>query len=74
MTAIQENLIHNMVQDTERMVTVAYKQGFDDAMHVAEEWQAGKALTPAAIRTMAWRAKERMMGRDPYRKRNGGSA
>ena len=56
---------------TERVIAEAYKRGFDDAIHVAEEWQDGKALTQAAIRTMAWRAKERMMGRDPYRRRNG---
>ena len=49
----------------------AYKRGFADAIHVAEEWQDGVALTPAAIRTMQWRAIERMMGRDPYRSKNG---
>ena len=49
----------------------AYDVGFADAMHVAETWQDGVALTPAAIRTMQWRAIERMMGRDPYRSKNG---
>ena len=55
-----------MIQDTTRL-REAYQKGFADAMHVAEDWQEGKALTRAAIRTMQWRAIERMMGRDPYR-------
>ena len=55
---------------TELQIQDAYKRGFANAMHVAETWQDGVALTPAAIRTMQWRAIERIMGRDPYRSRS----
>ena len=54
----------------EAQIHEAYERGFADAIHVAEEWQEGRALTRAAIRTMTWRAVERMMGRDPYRRRD----
>ena len=57
--------------DVECIAQDAYKRGFADAIHVAEEWQEGRSLTRAAIRTMQWRAVERVMGRDPYRTRNG---
>lgn len=55
----------------ERMLQEAYKRGFADAIHVAEEWQEGRSLTRSAIRTMRWRAVERVIGRNPYRRRNG---